>query len=722
MKHLYLILSVFIFLNVLSGCVDDPDMDTKLQNAKAPEVSETENIKVTASSIEVRASIIKENGSPIVECGICWSEDKDTDPKDNLRNNRKVKAEKTENGVFTATISNLDDETNYYVYAYAINKTDTAYSATVMNYKTINGVGEVKIMEPDSIHATSVFLCGKITSRGEGTIKKVGFYLSDEEGNRELSDKDSTILYNVPGVDINKIDSFTWHVTDLKPETKYYVRAFAENDFGEFAFNIDSFITLDGKPKVGAIKVDSTNYTSAFLSAILESEGDAEVTSYGFCWSTSDKPEIGQAGTDTIVSVEMTDGKFIGTIHDLENSKKYFARAYVTNKFGTTYSESTNFSTLNKTPNILTSPIDKALILKGSAVVGGELQNGGETEAVEWGIYWSTDKKDLKQHKEVATDSLFTFTLSKLKGATTHYVYAYAKNQSGWTGYGDTLSFTTPDIFTNKNVYSSPRGFSAAFTMDNQAYIVGGDMGNKQTDELLSYVPERNEWVTLSPYKEGAFSDMTACTDANNQIFVIGGTDKQNAVTFFSSYNIDGNSWTSLPAVDNGRFDAISFAYKDSIYFIGGQDYRGSSDEISIFDKTNNEWKTSSAKFPVAQRKGLAVVVNDSVYAGLGEANQRGFWLATDTLTHWDSIDIPANIGVVTSGAYNEQRNSIFMIDDNSKIWEFKLENQEWIGHSVLKNSMKNYHIFILDGTIYILAQHIYNPNQFVTYDPDWDN
>ena len=124
----------------------------------------------------------------------------------------------------------------------------------------------------------------------------------------------------------------------------------------------------------------------------------------------------------------------------------------------------------------------------------------------------------------------------------------------------------------------------------------------------------------------------------------------------------------------------------------------------------------------MAQRKGLAVVVNDSVYAGLGEANQRGFWLATDTLTHWDSIDIPANIGVVTSGAYNEQRNSIFMIDDNSKIWEFKLENQEWIGHSVLKNSMKNYHIFILDGTIYILAQHIYNPNQFVTYDPDWDN
>ena len=42
MKYIYSIfLSVVSFLWILSGCVEDPDMDTRLQNAKAPEVSET---------------------------------------------------------------------------------------------------------------------------------------------------------------------------------------------------------------------------------------------------------------------------------------------------------------------------------------------------------------------------------------------------------------------------------------------------------------------------------------------------------------------------------------------------------------------------------------------------------------------------------------------------------------------------------------------------------
>ena len=42
MKHIYSIfLSAVSLLWMLSGCVEDPDMDTRLQKAKAPEVSET---------------------------------------------------------------------------------------------------------------------------------------------------------------------------------------------------------------------------------------------------------------------------------------------------------------------------------------------------------------------------------------------------------------------------------------------------------------------------------------------------------------------------------------------------------------------------------------------------------------------------------------------------------------------------------------------------------
>ena len=108
MKYIYSIfLSVVSFLWILSGCVEDPDMDTRLQNAKAPEVSETSmEGEACASSITLKAQIMKENGLPIKECGVCWSTQKGTEPLDNMRNKRYTKADKIENHNFTATMSN----------------------------------------------------------------------------------------------------------------------------------------------------------------------------------------------------------------------------------------------------------------------------------------------------------------------------------------------------------------------------------------------------------------------------------------------------------------------------------------------------------------------------------------------------------------------------------------------------------------------------------------
>ena len=81
---------------MLSGCVEDPDMDTRLQKAKAPEVSETSmEGEAYASSITLKAQIMKENGLPVKECGVCWSTQTGTEPLENMRNKRYTKADKT---------------------------------------------------------------------------------------------------------------------------------------------------------------------------------------------------------------------------------------------------------------------------------------------------------------------------------------------------------------------------------------------------------------------------------------------------------------------------------------------------------------------------------------------------------------------------------------------------------------------------------------------------
>ena len=81
---------------------------------------------------------MKENGLPVKECGVCWSTQTGTEPLGNMRNKRYTKADKIENHNFTATISNLEDSTKYYVYAYAINDIDTAFKSTYLKFNVLH--------------------------------------------------------------------------------------------------------------------------------------------------------------------------------------------------------------------------------------------------------------------------------------------------------------------------------------------------------------------------------------------------------------------------------------------------------------------------------------------------------------------------------------------------------------------------------------------------------
>lgn len=740
MKYIYSIfLSAVSLLWMLSGCVEDPDMDTRLQKAKAPEVSETSmEGEAYASSITLKAQIMKENGLPVKECGVCWSTQTGTEPLENMRNKRYTKADKIENHNFTATISNLEDSTKYYVYAYAINDIDTAFSKTEGAYTTINGIGEVATLDVDSatVKATSTWVKGKVKNRGVG-IEKLGFYYKKKKqtGDIEPSDQDSVITYE--GSDLATVDTFSCQITNLEPETWYYVRAFAKNQFGEFAFNVDSFRTTDGKPFVGKLSLikDSTTFTTADLSAFLINEGDAPVSAYGFCWSVEEEPTI---EADTITCTNLADnGKFTGRIRGLESAKKYYARAYAINDFGTVYSEEEiTISTKSKKPNIITFPITPDSIKSdGTVHIGGELQNGGNSAATEWGICWSSSNKEpsIKDNHVAVEDTLFMYALSSLKGSTVYYARTYAANKSGLIGYGEIKSFTTPDIFENKSIYSGAnRQFSAGFILNDQnsgsrIYVVGGDLGGERSKEMFGYNVQADEWIPMAECLN-AYSQMSAAV-YKNQAYLLGGIDKQTIGANCQIYNLD-NNWSeptqySLPG---GRFGAVSFVYRDSLYVLGGSDGSNNMNEILRYDLSSQDGYGSwdvIAEFPAHQRGGIVLVVENKVYAGLGEGGngiRSGFWESSDSLKIWNPISIPDKIGSVSSGVYDEQRNSFFMIDNNGKIWEYNLSSGEWTARSLLGYRMNNYHMFMLNGIIYILGQDLYYANKFIMYNPIWDN
>ncbi len=154
-------------------------------------------------------------------------------------------------------------------------------------------------------------------------------------------------------------------------------------------------------------------------------------------------------------------------------------------------------------------------------------------------------------------------------------------------------------------------------------------------------------------------------------------------------------------------------------------DIASSYEVILVNDGSHDRSWDVIAKFPAYQRGGIVQVVGDKVYAGLGEGGngiRSGFWESSDSLKIGNPISIPDKIGSVSSGVYDEQRNSFFMIDNNGKIWEYNLSSGEWTARSLLGYRMNNYHMFMLNGIIYILGQDLYYANKFIKYNPIWDN
>ena len=83
--YAYLILFAF-FLPLPPACIDDPEVDPGIQNARTPLMGETLTINaLTASSVTLTATVVQANGATVTERGFCWSEQKNPTVDNNAK-------------------------------------------------------------------------------------------------------------------------------------------------------------------------------------------------------------------------------------------------------------------------------------------------------------------------------------------------------------------------------------------------------------------------------------------------------------------------------------------------------------------------------------------------------------------------------------------------------------------------------------------------------------
>jgi len=220
-KYITLFASFFL-LNLVSCKKQD------VPSLSAPVVSDIE-----VGSATCTASVTDEGSSPVKEYGICWSKEKEPTIYD-YKTFRKGRASN-----YVAYMINLHGETDYYVRAYAINEFDVGYSEVVSFTTGDMLLSELNTSSINYITPKSAFCNGIVTFEGNPPITRRGFCW-DDEPIPDTSDNHWTIDYDVKPYHAE----YTHLLSNLNPETKYYVRAFALNEAGISFGNELSFTTL----------------------------------------------------------------------------------------------------------------------------------------------------------------------------------------------------------------------------------------------------------------------------------------------------------------------------------------------------------------------------------------------------------------------------------------------------------------------------------------------
>lgn len=743
MKQLYYTLFILSFLLFLTGCLEDPDMDTRLQNASVPELGELTLESSSATTIVVKATVRKENGAELTERGFKYW------PENDPGNSGLVR--QTENlgtGEYRIPIENLHNGVYYQITSFAANRVGTAYGDT-LRVNTTEGIGLVETsgIDESKCTATTIAVEGVIKIKGEGALTSFGFRLHSE-------DKDTT-FYEADGVTMQIKDSlFVYTITGLNPNTKYDIEAFAANSFGDFNSNgKKSYTTKSGLPVLGEGLDFIEDFDFVQMKARLISPGDAEVDEIGFCWgmvADINRPSIdNEEDKKAICTVDENDSiQYV--LDDLKASTYYYVRAYAKNKFGITYSkDSARVVKKRDIPTLFLNESSTYVMQDGIVTVTGELQSEGRSPVTSMTLYYTTksgepgpDNKEgeIPFSLQEGTNS-FSIPL-KLMGGTKYFIRVYATNGSGQASNNMTQSFTTPNLF-NKSLEAfigTGRQDFITFGLNNHAFILGGKIGGDYTNELFGYSTDENRWARLTPYPS-SIQGPAVCSD-NNTVYIIGGRSSAMNRTDCYTYNSGNDDWNevrdmTLEGYMVGLLYPLSFMKEGSIVVIGGEkivegDISGNwivQDSVNLWN--GQSWSKLETSFPARIKGGVVFTSGDSVIVGLGTTSATGterldnrkLWINTSgDWTQWDELTTaPAEMGNVTTGIIKET--DLYLIDNKGFIWKYGLEENQWYKCSKFPYTYYNpqYEIMVLNDVIYLFATNSYGSSLFYTYNPVWD-
>jgi pectin methylesterase-like acyl-CoA thioesterase len=337
-----------------------------------------------------------------------------------------------------------------------------------------------------------------------------------------------------------------------------------------------STLTTVANSKVGT--------TFATSGGTITSDGGANVTARGVCWSTSPNPTIAANKT----SDGAGSGTFVSSITNLTVNTKYYVRAYATNSTGTAYGNQDSLTTLaqNTVPTVTTTAVSSIAVI--SAATGGNVTAWGGTEVLEKGVCWNTTGNPTILDNRTSDGSglgSFTSNIAILQANTKYYVCAYAANTQG-IGYGQVVTFTTqtPAAAVTKVVAADgsgnyktvqeafdavPDNYSGAYTIyiKNGIYKEKLSLGKNKTNVTIKGQSKTGTVLTYDDYSGRVVSGVTLGTSTSQSVWIQGNDITIQDITIQNSSHDQGQAVALNVTGDRiALFNCILTGYQDTYY------------------------------------------------------------------------------------------------------------------------------------------------------------
>ncbi len=297
-------------------------------SSAAPSVTTMSAKNITSSSATICGEIVSTGGLNITKVGFVYQAENDY-------SNHTIQTTLSGNS-FSYDLDNLQPNTKYYFWAYAVNQNGTS-SGEVISFTTASGLPQVTTSSSSSVGSVSAIVTGRILSDGGFPITECGICYSS-------TNKQPTNIDKVVKNTTAQIGQFNCELTNLSPSTTYYVRAYAKNTNGIVYGTAISFKTTNGMPSVRILQQPTYNGNNATLYGEITSNGGADIEYYGVVYGrTNSMPSIENKDAIQYLEGNPLSNTITFNVTNIPSGAMIYYRFFVVNSLANTAYSSTGY-------------------------------------------------------------------------------------------------------------------------------------------------------------------------------------------------------------------------------------------------------------------------------------------------------------------------------------------------------------------------------------------